>query len=138
MEKDKNQRNGRNEDVKNWLEWTVFCVSLLLLLAIVGYLSYQVYTHKESPPDIYVEAWPSPSPNSPHRYHVLVQNKGGTTAEEVKVEVILRRDNQSVEASELQITFSPTLSKREGWVTFVNDPAKADTVVTRVVSYKKP
>jgi uncharacterized protein (TIGR02588 family) len=44
----------------------------------------------------------------------------------------------SIEKAELQLPFVPTSSKREGWVIFSKDPAKADTVIGRVVSFKKP
>lgn len=116
----------------------MFGVSLALVLAILVYLSYVAITHKPSTPDLVVTHFHDPSANAPHRYRVVVENKGGETAEEVQVELTLESGGKEVESAELNIAFSPKESKREGWVNFKEDPASADTLVARVVSYKRP
>jgi uncharacterized protein (TIGR02588 family) len=131
-----NQREGR--DIKNWLEWTVFGLSLILVLSILGYLGYKVYHHTEVPPEIHTQVWPSPSEQMPNRYQVVVENKGGTSAEEVRVAVSIRRGGQELEKAELDVAFVPQESKREGWVVFEHAPAQSDSVVARVVSFEKP
>lgn len=133
LQKDKEYRND-----KNFLEWTVFTISLLLVLGIILYLSYEVYTEKPSTPDLYVEYKQDPSEHAANRYHITVKNDGGETAEEVHVELSMEKAGAEIEVAQLQIPFSPKKSKREGWITFKNDPSKADTIVARVVSYKKP
>ncbi|MFD2512457.1 hypothetical protein ACFSRY_01150 [Pontibacter locisalis] len=142
MENDNKQEDqleeGEHKEKKNWLEWTIFGIGLILLLAILGYLGYQTYTHEPTSPDLHVQSWPDPSTGSPNRYHVLVRNKGGATAEEVLIELALMKNGKELEKAQLQIPFAPQESKREGWVAFTNNPGKADTVLTRVVSYKKP
>ncbi|MDX5483181.1 MAG: hypothetical protein LPK07_15990 [Hymenobacteraceae bacterium] len=138
MEKEDKKKQNGGVDEKNWLEWTVFGISLLLVLSIIGYLAYQTYTRKPSTPDLLVQVRPDPSDHAPTRYHVLLQNKGGATAEEVLVELVLMKGGEEVESAELQLPFVPQESKREGWVSFKNDPNQADTITTRVVSYKKP
>ena len=132
------KQNNNGTDQKNWLEWLVFGLSLLLLLSILGYLVYQTMVHKPGEPDIYAEAKADPSRLSPNRFKVSVYNQGGATAEEVLVEFILYKTGEELEKSELLIAFSPKQSKREGWVTFTNNPQVADSVIARVVSYKKP
>ncbi|GAB3200039.1 uncharacterized protein (TIGR02588 family) [Pontibacter aydingkolensis] len=136
---DEQQREGnQHEEKKNWLEWTVFGISLLLVLAILGYLGYQTYTRKPSTPDLIVQSWPDPTNNSPNRYHIQLKNKGGTTAETVIIELALMKGGKEVEKAQLQIDFAPQESKREGWVGFRSNPGEADTLISRVVSYKKP
>lgn len=136
---DKTKRNYREgDDAKNPLEWAVFAVSLLLIMAILGYLGYQAYTYQPSSPDIQVKYQADPSVQAPYRYHVSIVNLGGETAEEVLVEVALQKEGKDMETAELQIPFAPKESIREGWVTFKADPATADSVAARVVSYKKP
>lgn len=132
------QQGDQHEEKKNWLEWTVFSISLVLVLAILGYLGYQTYTKKPSTADLYVQSWPEPTKSSPNRYHVLLENKGGSTAETVLIELALMKDGQEVEKAQLEIAFAPQESKREGWVGFRNNPGEADTLIARVVSYKKP
>lgn len=129
---------GAGDDNKNKLEWIVFAISLLLVAAILGYLSYQVYTEKEETPDILVELMPDPSDHNPYRYLVSVHNRGGQTAETVTIEVAMKMDGQEVEKAELQIAFVPKESTREGWVNFSKSPAQADTVEAHVRSFEKP
>jgi uncharacterized protein (TIGR02588 family) len=137
MSNDKKSERKENDE-KNWLEWLVFSVSLLLLLGILGYLVYQVFNYNPTDPEITAEAKHDPSGNVPNRYQVFVYNKGGTTAEEVIVEFILYKAGKEHEKSELMMAFSPKDSKNEGWVTFSGNPEKTDSVVARVISYKKP
>lgn len=129
---------GAGDDKKNYLEWTVFVISFLLIVAILCYLVYQVYTKKEESPDIYTEYWADPSEHNPYRYLVILYNRGGQTAETVTVELAVKQGGKDVEKAELQIPFVPKASKREGWVNFSEDPSRADTIEARVISYKKP
>lgn len=133
---DKSGAKGAGDDKKNKLEWTVFAISLCLILAVLGYLGYQVYTEKEETPDMVVAIEPDPSDNNPYRYQVSVENKGGKTAESVTIEVKMKKGGEDVQTAELQIPFVPKESKREGWVNFSLDPALADTVEAHVLSFK--
>ncbi len=138
MSNGKEAKHHNAEDKKNWLEWAVFAVSLLLVLAILTYLAYQVYYRKPSSPDLSVQSIADPTAHDPYRYHITVYNKGGATAEEVIVELIVEKENIALERSELQLPFLPQESKREAWVSFRRDPTQADTLLARIMSYKKP
>ena len=136
----KNKRENRagDGDDKNALEWTVFAISLVLVLSIVAYLGYQVYTEEPGTPDLVVEYYHDPSEHAPQRYRVVVHNRGDETAEEVLVELALERGDEELETAELAIAFAPKESKREGWVGFREEIRQGDTLVARVMSYKKP
>lgn len=125
-------------DKKNLLEWTVFTIALFLIGSLLVYLTYQTITYKPSSPDLKVEHIPDPSKNAPYRYHITIRNQGQETAEEVQIEVVMEKDGQELEKAAMQIPFAPQQSKREGWVNFSKDPSKADTIYSRVVSYKRP
>lgn len=116
----------------------MFAISLLLVLGIVAYLGYQAYTDKPATPDLVVVYFHDPSEHAPQRYRVVVHNRGGETAEEVQIELSLERGGEEMESAQLSIAFAPKESKREGWVNFKEDPSQADTLVARVVSYKRP
>jgi|SRR5690606_33670746 len=135
---EKMKENEHPEDKKNALEWIVFSLSLLLISGILGYLIYQSILYEPGTPDVVVTFKSDPSPNSPFRYHVSVENKGQETAEEVNIEMVLEKDGQALEIATLQIPYSPKKSIREGWLNFSINPAMADTLYSRVVSYKKP
>src|SRR5690606_28093111 len=126
------------EDKKNILEWIIFSLSLLLISGIFGYLIYQSVIYEPGSPDLVVTFKSDPSPNSPYRFHVSVENKGQETAEEVNIELVLKKGGQELEMATLQIPYSPKESTREGWLNFSKNPAMADTLYSRVVSYKKP
>ncbi|RIJ41389.1 hypothetical protein [Pontibacter oryzae] len=123
---------------KNWLEWSVFVISLLLVLGIIGYLGYKSYIQEPSTPELFVETWLEPAKHAPNRYHVVLHNKGGATAEEVTIEFTLVKQGAEPEKAELQLPFAPQQSKREGWVGFSGPAAPTDSLQARVVSYKKP
>lgn len=128
----------KNLDHKNGLEWTVFFCSILLVAGVLAYLIFKTYTYKNSIPEIHVELAPSPTITAPYLYHVLVKNKGGETAEEVKIELVMQRENVIIDKAELQLAFVPQKSQREGWLNLSQKVSDGDTVVARVVSFKKP
>ena len=135
----KNKRKNPPQKLeKNALEWTVFALSAVLVLLIIGYLSFQSFNSNGSTPDISVRAVKEPSKNNPHRYRIIVTNHGSATAEEVNVVAEVYKADSVMETAELQLAFSPKLSDQEGWVNFDQDPALADSMRVRVLSYKKP
>lgn len=138
MVKIKEKKTEKTKDKKNLLEWVVFGLGLLLVLSIIAYLGYQAYHHKSTPPELVVEFWPEPSEAQPNRYHVVVRNTGGETAESVTVELVLQQGGKEVEKAELQLMFVPQESEREGWVNFSQKPASKSAISARVASYQKP
>jgi uncharacterized protein (TIGR02588 family) len=125
-------------DKKNALEWIVFSLGLVLVLGIIAYLCYQTAIYRSGTPDLYVHYVKDPSTHNPNRYRIIVTNKGGKTAEEVKIEATLRKGDSNLEKAELEIAFSPKLSEREGWVNFSAASSTADSIYVRVVSYQSP
>jgi len=132
------KNKGINQFQKNKLEWTVFAISSLLLLFILVYLCYQTFAHKPSPPDLEVSYSKESSARNPFGYKIILENHGEETAEDVIIQASLLKNNTAIEQSELQIVFSPKRSKREGWINFTSNPAEADSIQVKVVSYKKP
>ena len=122
---------------KNALEWTVFAASAIVVLAVLGYLATKALTETKTPPDLRIEAGPAIPRDGSHRVPLLVRNVGGSTAESVVVEAVLRRGDEEVERAELELMFVPRRSERAGWVTFRHDP-RCCAIVTRAVSYEEP
>jgi uncharacterized protein (TIGR02588 family) len=118
---------------KNGLEWSVFFLSAALVLAILGYLVFAAVQNRDSPPDLQITTG---TPRS-HRVPVTVRNEGDSTAESVRIEVLLMRGSEEVERAELDLPFVPHRSKREGWVEFRHDP-RCCAVVTRAVGFTSP
>ena len=133
-----NEKSDQAENQKNVLEWVVFAFSLTMVLALFGYLALQTIQYEPGTPDLLVTYKADPSLHAPYRYHLTIKNNGQETAQEVQVELILEKEGKQLEIAALTLPFAPKESRREGWVNFSQNPQEADTVYSRVVSYKKP
>jgi uncharacterized protein (TIGR02588 family) len=120
---------------KNWIEWAVFGAGLLLLLAVAGYLVYEMATGTTTPAQLTVALGEPERTGDHYMVPVTVENAGETSAENVLVEV-------SVAGSEplrsmLQLAFVPRGSSSNGWVVFPTQPA-AGQLQARVLGYEEP
>lgn len=131
------KKETKYQDKKNWFEWAVFGVGLVLVLGILGYLVYKTATHVAGPPALFVEYSPEPGTYEPYRYRVKLHNKGHETAEAIVVELSLVSAGKEPERTELSFAYCPKESTQEGWVSFSRRPTGGDTIQTRIVSYGK-
>ena len=120
---------------KNWLEWTVFAVGLLLVAATLAYLAYDGATLGDAPPSIEVRLGTPERRAQNFIVPVSIVNRGDLTAEGVEVEVVLR--GASEERGSFVVAFLPRGATREGWVAFQTDPRDGE-LKARVVGYEKP
>jgi uncharacterized protein (TIGR02588 family) len=107
---------------KNWLEWLVFGISLVLVVLTFAYLIREAITTEETPPDIVVLLGEPRSSSGGSMVPVVTTNRGGRTAEDVQITVTLDLPDGSSEESVILIPFLPRESKRQGWATFRSDP----------------
>jgi uncharacterized protein (TIGR02588 family) len=123
---------------KNWLEWIVFAMSLVLVSGTLAYLAYDAATIGDAPPSIEIRT--GAAQQRPHNFiiPVTIINHGDVTAEGVHIEVVLENGGQEVERSELDVAFLPRRATREGWVAFQTDPDTAQKINARVLGYEKP
>lgn len=122
---------------KNPLEWTVFALGLLAVLAVVGYLAYEAATADSTPPDLRVEVGRPVRRSGGFAVPVTVHNRGDQTAEGVRVEVTLEMPGGPPERADFDVAFVPRRSRREGWVTFREDPRRG-RLTGRAIGYEKP
>ncbi|HZG52044.1 MAG TPA: hypothetical protein VEZ40_07905 [Pyrinomonadaceae bacterium] len=125
---------------KNWVEWVVFAVGLALVVSALAYLVYDGATMGSDPPSIEVRLG-TPEPRA-HNFivPVTVMNHGDETAEGVAVEVLMENSGGGggePARGELTIAFLPRRARREGFVTFQQDPRGA-RLTARVLGYEKP
>ncbi len=83
---------------KNLLEWTVFGISLLLVLATLGYLVREALTTSEGPPEVVVALGAPRAGAGGHMVPVSAENRGGETAEGVRITVRLEAGGVEEEA----------------------------------------
>ena len=121
---------------KNALEWTVFGLGLLLLMAMLGYLVREAVTTGSRPPELVVHLGAPRALGEGFQVPVTVANRGDKVAEDVSVTITLAAKAEREEAV-LNIAFLPHQSRREGWVTFRGDPRTGDLQVGPV-AYAAP
>ena len=122
--------------VKNWLEWSVLAIGLVVVGGVVSVLTLAAIRTDETPPALYVEFGPAQSQGERrYRVPVLVQNRGGKTASDVTVSVELRVGGQMVAHAELTFALVPRGSKREGAVLFTRDP-RGGEIVAGAITYE--
>ncbi|MGB7924959.1 MAG: hypothetical protein WCF57_17090 [Pyrinomonadaceae bacterium] len=123
---------------KNWVEWAVFALSLVLVAATLAYLAYDAATLGDAPPTIEVRV--GEPVQRPHNFIVpiTITNHGDMTAEGVHIEVALENGGEELERSEFDVAFLPRSATREGWVAFQTDPRTAQKINARVLGYEKP
>ena len=126
-----------NKVQKNWLEWIVFAVGLVLVVFTLAYLIYAGVTMGDEAPSLEVRL--GTPEQQPHNFIVpiTVINHGDETAAGVQIEVVMESGGEEKARSELEIPFVPRRSKREGWVTFDQDP-RTSQLKARVLGYEKP
>lgn len=122
---------------KNWLEWSVFALGLVLVAGILGYLVRHALTLEGRPPIISAETGQSRQQAGSYVVPVTVVNAGDQTAGHIQIEVQISGAGVVLETAMFELDFLPGRSQREAWASFVNDPA-SNEIRARVVSYQKP
>jgi uncharacterized protein (TIGR02588 family) len=131
-------KSARAKVEKNWLEWVVFGVGLLLVVSTLAYLVYDGATSADTPPDVEVRLGEPRPGGAGFILPVTVVNRGGQTAEGISVEVVLEAAGASEpERGEFTVAFLPRGGTREGWVSFRSDP-RAGKLTARALGYEKP
>ena len=124
---------------KNWLEWTVFAIGGVLVLAVIGALGYEIWhgTPREEA-ILEVELGEPERRGDYFAVPVLVSNRGDVTAEGVQVEVTLTTDSGQQERSQFELQFLPRQATERGYALFEADPAKAKSLTARPLGYRQP
>lgn len=105
---------------KSWLEWVVFALSSLLIIAMVVYLVNDAFHDAGRPPDIRVTLGTPKAGAQGYMVPVSVANAGDQTATGLEVEVF--GDGASEERARLSFDYLASGEIREGWVGFSKAP----------------
>jgi uncharacterized protein (TIGR02588 family) len=122
---------------KNWLEWVVFALGVILVSSTLGYLIYAGVSMGHEPPSLEVRLGTPEQREFNFIVPVTVVNHGDETAEGVRIEVVMASGGEEKARGELNVAFLPRHATREGWVTFELDPRTAQ-LKARVLGYQKP
>ena len=122
---------------KNRLEWTVFAIGLVLVLATLGFLVRESIVDAGGPPEVVARLGEARPSASGYLIPVEVANIGQSTAEDVLVPIFLDLPDGRREEAELNIAFLPRDSKRNGWVSFRDDPRRG-TLRLGAIAFEVP
>lgn len=121
---------------KNPLEWSVFGVSLAIVVATVAILVRAHVTSADRPASIVVTVGVAMAQAGGFAVPLDVANHGDRTAQAVIIEVVLSGDGTE-ERTEVELAYVPHGSHRRAWVVFARDP-RGGTVKARVFGYEEP
>jgi uncharacterized protein (TIGR02588 family) len=122
---------------KNWLEWVVFGVGLLLIASVFAFLVYDALTLGDTPPTMAIQLG-QPEQRGQHTIvPVTVTNQGDQPAESVMIEVIYEGAQEQQQA-QFEIAFLPRSATGEGWASFQTSSAEIGQFKARVIGYQKP
>jgi uncharacterized protein (TIGR02588 family) len=121
---------------RNALEWSVFALGLFATLSILGYLGYEIATHRTGVPRVEVTMGQVEKRGDVFLVPVTAKNGSDETLEGVILEASLRvgKDEQK---AQFELAFLPRRSQREGWFTFTQNPERGK-LEARAIGYERP
>jgi uncharacterized protein (TIGR02588 family) len=122
---------------KNWLEWVVFAISLLLITSVFGFLAYDALTLGDAPPAMAIQVGQPEQQGQHVIVPVAVTNQGDQPAEGVVIEVIYEGEQEPQQA-QFEIAFLPRSATGEGWASFQASSAEIGQFKARVIGYQSP
>ncbi len=123
---------------KNALEWSVFAVSLALVLAIAGFLLYDAFGGAPAGPPLLLVQTGEPRPEGDLlTVPVTVENTGEQAAEQVLVVIAVRQAGGVEETAELTFDLIPRRSSEQGQVAVPLGGA-IEAIEGHVASYRLP
>ncbi len=125
------------DDSFNTIEKITFYGGLLILVALVGYLIFQITQKKSEPPQLKIST--SYRPELPQfTFKVVIENTGGETAEAVNLKLDLYQHGKVVESGTVTVNFVPVHSKKTALIVFDEERNGSDSLVVSSLTYIVP
>lgn len=121
----------------NIVEIITFIAGLAVLLALVGFLIYQINKENGTPPKLEISSSYQPSMEH-YSFKLQVSNKGDESAEDVNIKLSLYQEGKAVEDGNVTIQYVPVKSMETAWIVFHTDRKAGDSLVVSSVTYVKP
>ncbi len=120
-----------------WWMWAIAFLGFALVAGSIAFMLYEAVAGDSSPPDITVHVDSIAPTRNGYLVMFRVVNEGGSTAEGVTVEGVVRNDAEIIETSQTVIEFVPAHSEREGGLFFGTDPRQSQLQL-RAKGYENP
>ncbi|HUF62916.1 MAG TPA: hypothetical protein VMN36_12635 [Verrucomicrobiales bacterium] len=122
---------------KNPLEWIVFAVSCLLLLATLGVLTVEAATWRGSPAKLTTKLGIPDIKDGILLLPVEVSNDGDRVAAEVQIEIV-RRSGESEQRALFTVDFVPRHGIRRGRISFPAEEGQAGELRVVSAAFREP
>lgn len=129
------ERLGRGQ--VSWWEQAVAGLGAIVVVAVLGYLVWQLASEGSGPPTLRLQAGASRPAGTGYLLGFEVANDGDTTATSLEIVGRLERAGALVEQSRALIDYLPPASSRAGGLFFAHDPTQL-TLVLQPGGYADP
>lgn len=106
------------------LEWLLGILGLALLVAGIGYLTYQGLTNASKPGAVVVTVLDVHPVGDAHVVKFIVRNEGHENLSHLHLTARLSEDDREIESAEAFIDYLPARSEQRGGVYLKNDPRR--------------
>ena len=122
MTRSKEGRHQERHD-PHWIEWLTGLVSALLVAGMLGWIGWEAFTRKATPPDLSIHILATEKAGDGHRVTFDVSNSATTTAAAVTVTGRLLEGERVIEEHHVIFDYVAAESKTSGALLFAGDPA---------------
>lgn len=133
---DHHKREGKLKEAPLWM-WAIALVGLILVVGSLAFLLYEAAAGDTSPPDVSVHVDSTLQTRQGYLVKFRAVNEGGSTAEGLTVEGVLRNGAEIMESSNTVLEYVPAHSQREGGLFFSEDPRQYQLQL-RAKGYEDP
>lgn len=120
-------------------EWTAFLVSLVILLALLGIVTFDLLDRGHHPPEIVVRPQPQAVQLQDGLYYlpIDVTNRGDETAQDLLIQVSIVSPDRPTQTGQIEIRFLGGGATSQATLAFRQNPARGHLQVDRV-SFVRP
>ncbi|EHS51598.1 Conserved hypothetical protein CHP02588 [Rhizobium sp. PDO1-076] len=141
LESKKVARKGKPPNTErlkpHWIEWLTGAVSSLLILAIIGWVSYEAVNGTDTPAELRVDIASIEKTGAGWRVLFDLSNSGEATAAAVEVRGTVTDRGRFVEEAAVIFDYVAARSIAHGALIFTQDPAGRDLNI-RAVGFNEP
>lgn len=120
-----------------WVQTIIGILSVLLVSALIGWITIDLFDSNETPPDLSVESTHVTKVGAGWLVEFEVTNTASETAAEVGIEADLSTNREKVEEASATLDYVPGHSTARGGLFFSQNPAEFELQI-RAVGYRKP
>lgn len=120
----------------NIIEKIVFGLGIIIIVAIFGYLSYQIYRPRKQPPQLTIMSAYQPDMKN-YGFEVVVENFGEETAANADIKLTLYQDGKPAESGSISFAYIPVKSREKGWIVFHAERKPTDSLVVSSLTFSR-